>query len=262
MAATGPRFYCPLALRSGAQLSLPAGATRHAQVLRLQPGSAITLFNGGLRSNEALGGEFEATVTQMGRNNVEVHLGDHHAIEREAAMRVHLAVAVPANERMDWLVEKATELGVASIQPLITERSVLRLAGERAEKKSTHWQAVAIAACEQSGRNRVPTVRAVLTFAHWMAQGASPAWPAVMRRLVLSLSNGSVPLARRSLTDGTPGSKGSIGILSGPEGGLSDGEERLAFEAGFAGTSLGSRVLRAETAAVAVLAALTLGTLA
>ena len=258
MAATGPRFYCPVALRSGAQLSLPAGATRHAQVLRLQPGSAVALFNGGLPSNEGLGGEFEATITQMGRNNVEVHLGVHHAIEREAAMRVHLAVAMPANERMDWLVEKATELGVASIQPLITERSVLRLTGERAEKKCAHWQGIAIAACEQSGRNLVPTVHSVLTFAHWMAQGACPTWPPQIRRLVLSLSNDSVSVARRNLTDDTTG---SIGILSGPEGGLGDGEERLAFEAGFAGTSLGSRVLRAETAAVAVLAALTLGTL-
>ena len=253
MAASGPRFYCPLALRSGVQLSLPPGAARHAQVLRLQPGSAITLFNGGLPSNEGLGGEFEATVSQMGRNAVEVQMGVHRAVERESAVRVHLAVAMPANERMDWLVEKATELGVASIQPLMTERSVLRLSGEREEKKRAHWQAIAVAACEQCGRNRVPMVYPARTLTQWLAQDVGTAWPYPVRRVLLSLAKSSVPLA--SLLPNEDAMK-SVGVLIGPEGGLSDAEESLAFQTGFAGASLGPRVLRVETAAVAVLAAL------
>ena len=154
-----PRFFCPLPLVTGGSVSLPAGAARHVQVLRLQPGDTITLFNG------ETGGEFEATVARMGRSDVEVVVGLHKLVDREAARTVHLAVGMPANERMDWLVEKATELGVASIQPLVTERTVLRLSAERAEKKQAHWQSIAIAASEQCGRNRVPLVHAVKTFA-------------------------------------------------------------------------------------------------
>lgn len=123
-----PRFYCPTPLQPGASLALPEGAARHVQVLRLQPGSAITLFNGE-------GGEWQATVTRMGRSDVQVQLLAYDAVEREAAREVHLAIGMPANERMDWLVEKAAELGAASLQPLLAERSVLRLSGERAEKK-------------------------------------------------------------------------------------------------------------------------------
>ena len=132
-----PRFYCPTPLTTGETLDLPAGAARHVQVLRLQPGDAITLFNGG--PGIAGSGEFDATVTRMGRSEVQVQVGAHHLVEREAPRAVHLVVGMPANDRMDWLVEKATELGVASIQPLMTERSVLRLSGERADKKVTHW---------------------------------------------------------------------------------------------------------------------------
>lgn len=144
------------------------------QVLRLQPGDSITLFNGSGDPTAAWhgaapsGGEFEATITHMGRSDVQVLVGAHHAVEREAHHAVHLAVGMPANERMDWLVEKATELGVASIQPLMTERSVLRLSGERAEKKVAHWQSVAIAACEQCGGNRVPLVKPVKTLQAWL----------------------------------------------------------------------------------------------
>ena len=115
-----PRFYCPAPLATGTELDLPAGAARHVQVLRLQPGDSITLFNG------TAGGEFDATITRMGRSDVGVRIGAHHAVEREPLRAMHLAVGMPANDRMDWLVEKATELGVASIQPLMTERSVLR----------------------------------------------------------------------------------------------------------------------------------------
>lgn len=248
-----PRFFCPTALMTGQTIELPAGAARHVQVLRLQPGDTITLFNGGpgWSADPQSGGEFDATVTQMGRSHVQVDIGEHHAVEREPRRALHLAVGMPANDRMDWLVEKATELGVASIQPLMTERSVLRLAGERAEKKAAHWQSVAVAACEQCGGNRVPTVHALLTLAQWLkAQGEKPGagWPA--QRLLLSLRAGSLPL--RDL----PGSTDGALFLSGPEGGLSANEEDAAVAAGFSAVSLGGRVLRSETAALVALALL------
>lgn len=239
-----PRFYCPTPLATGLPLSLPAGAARHVQVLRLQPGGVITLFNGE-------GGEFDATVTRMGRSEVEVEVGAHRAVEREAARAVHLLAGITANERMDWLVEKATELGVASITPLVAERSVLKLKGERAEKKLAHWQGVAVAAAEQCGRNRVPTVHAAVTLAEWVKK-APPG-----ERWVLSLSDGTRPLAHvhnavQSPTPGTP--VPPVTVLSGPEGGLSPSEESAALAAGFVPVSLGPRVLRAETAPLAVLA--------
>jgi 16S rRNA (uracil1498-N3)-methyltransferase len=119
-----PRFHCPVLLATGAELDLPPGAARHVQVLRLQPGDTITLFHGGQAEGDP-GGEFDATVLKMGRSDVRVVVGAHHATEREAPRAVHLLAGITANERMDWLVEKATELGVASITPLVAERSVL-----------------------------------------------------------------------------------------------------------------------------------------
>ena len=237
-----PRFYCPLPLATGNALNLPASAARHVQVLRLQPGDTITLFNG------ETGGEFEATVARMGRSDVEVTVGLHNLVEREAARAVHLAVGMPANERMDWLVEKATELGVASIQPLVTERTVLRLSAERAEKKQAHWQSIAIAACEQCGRNRVPLVHAVKTFAQW---AKSQPLSQDVTRYLLSLRAGSHPL--RQVAAISSGATNPVTFLSGPEGGLTDSEELSAQAAGFVAVSLGERVLRAETAALAAL---------
>lgn len=243
-----PRFFCPTPLIPGSLLELPAGAARHVQVLRLQPGDAITLFNHGPGWGGPFpGGEFHATVTRMGRSNVEVKVGPHHPVEREPACSVHLAVGVPANDRMDWLVEKATELGVASIQPVMTERSVLRLSGERAEKKALHWQSVAVAASEQCGGNRVPAVHALRTLSAWLADADTRAGA---RCFLLSLAGGSTPL-RTQAPGGTPAV-----FLSGPEGGLTDAEEALALQAGFAAVSLGPRVLRAETAALSALARL------
>nr|WP_227494227.1 16S rRNA (uracil(1498)-N(3))-methyltransferase [Ramlibacter pallidus] len=225
-------------LAAGARLALPPGAARHVQVLRLQPGDGITLFDG-------RGGEYQAVVEHMGRSEVRVEVGAHRPVECEAAVAVHLAVGMPANERMDWLVEKATELGVASIQPLVTERSVLRLSGERAQKKQAHWQGVAIAACEQSGRNRVPAVHPVQAFPVWLA-GSAPAG------LVLSLRDGSQPVVPAA------GDRTEITLLSGPEGGLAPPEEEAAFARGWTPVRLGPRVLRAETAPLAALAVLTL----
>ena len=245
-----PRFYCPTHLIPGALLDLPTGAARHVQVLRLQPGDTITLFNGGPGLTIS-GGEFDATVTRMGRSDVQVQVGSHHPVEREAARVVHLAVGMPANERMDWLVEKASELGVASIQPLMTERSVLRLADERAAKKVAHWQSVAIAACEQCGGNRVPMIHEVMGFAAWAkAQPAArtgQAW-------LLSLRSGTADL--RAAVSASDNPAGVITFLSGPEGGLSPTEEDAALACGFAPVTLGPRVLRAETAALTALAAL------
>jgi 16S rRNA (uracil1498-N3)-methyltransferase len=239
-----PRFYCPTPLVPGELRELPASAARHVQVLRLQPGGQITLFNGEP-------GEFDATVTRMGRSEVQVQVGTHHPVEREAARAVHLAVGMPANERMDWLVEKATELGVASIQPLMTERSVLRLSGERAGKKVAHWHSVAVAACEQCGGNRVPLIHEVTSLAAWIKtqSGAGTG-----QALLLSLRPPAQGL--RDAVSAAAGSAGAVTLLSGPEGGLSPAEEDLALACGFAPITLGPRVLRAETAALAALAAL------
>ncbi|GKS89491.1 16S rRNA (uracil(1498)-N(3))-methyltransferase [Acidovorax sp. SUPP2539] len=240
-----PRFHCPLPLAGGAALALPPSAARHVQVLRLQPGDAITLFDG-------RGGEYAATITRMGRSDVDVEVGAHDPVEREAARAVHLVVGMPANERMDWLVEKAAELGAASIQPVAAARSVLKLSGERAQKRQAHWQAIAVAACEQCGRNRVPEVHAPLALADWLRAHAAEAHAAEggLARLVLSLRDGSRPLRE------AVGSAGRVQVLHGPEGGLTAQEEDLALAHGFAPASLGARVLRAETASVAALAQL------
>jgi 16S rRNA (uracil1498-N3)-methyltransferase len=177
----------------------------------------------------------------MGRSDVQVELLQWQATEREPQRRVHLGLGMPANERMDWLVEKATELGVASITPLVAERSVLKLKGERAEKKLAHWQGVAVAAAEQCGRNRVPPIHPAMTLTEWLKKSAPG------ERWVLSLSGNTQPVPRQA-------SQAPVTVLSGPEGGLSPGEEGTALAAGFAPVSLGPRVLRAETAPLAVLA--------
>jgi 16S rRNA (uracil1498-N3)-methyltransferase len=238
-----PRFHCPAPLAADELLALPAGAARHVQVLRLQPGDGLTLFNGE-------GGEWAATVERMGRSEVQVRVGAHDPVEREAPRTVHLVIGVPANERMDWLVEKAAELGVASIQPVIAERSVLKVQGERADRKLAHWRGVAIAACEQCGRNRVPRIHEPAPLMAWLAAAAPDA--AVQRRL-LSLRPGTQALAA-SLPPAAP-----LQFLSGPEGGLSAAEEDAALAAGFLPATLGPRVLRAETAPLAALVLATAG---
>jgi 16S rRNA (uracil1498-N3)-methyltransferase len=240
LAASRPRLYCPAPLASGRDLLLPPGAARHVQVLRMQPGGLVTLFNGE-------GGEFEAQIERMGRSDVAVRVGAHDPVEREAACEVHLAVGMPANDRMDWLVEKATELGAASLQPLAVERSVLKLSGERADKKQQHWQGIAVAACEQCGRNRVPQIRPVLPLAQWL-QAAQARRGA---KLLLAPSLEAQPIAGSA-------SEESFTVLSGPEGGLSPAEQQEVLAAGFAAVHLGPRVLRAETAPLAALAVLTL----
>jgi len=271
------RLHIDHPLMLSAELPLPASASRHVQVLRLQPGAPLTLFDG-------LGGEWAAEVLHIGRKTVTARVLAHHPVARELATHVTLAIGMPANERMDWLVEKATELGVAAIQPLVCERSVLRLAGERAERKAAHWQAIAVAACEQSGRNRVPRIAAPLALRDWLATQrdggaftdpttgsttgpttgptigpttglAAGSAPAAARpcRLVLSLAPGARGLwpALAGHPSGAP-----VVTLSGPEGGLSLAETAAAEAAGFAPVTLGTRVLRADTAPLALLATL------
>lgn len=250
-----PRFYCLAPLVSGEVLVLPPDAARHAQVLRLQPGDSITLFNGS-PDDKGNAGEFDATIMRMGRSDVQVELGAYHAVQREASLRVQLAVGMPANERMDWLVEKATELGVTSIQPLMTERSVLRLSAERAEKKVAHWQSVAIAACEQCGGNQVPLIHGVMGYAAWLKARAATSTAPHTHALVLSLRAVTVGLRQALASCGTGVS--AVTLLSGPEGGLSNAEEEEAVAHRFEPVTLGPRVLRAETAALSALAALLL----
>jgi 16S rRNA (uracil1498-N3)-methyltransferase len=247
-----PRFFCPSALHTGEDLSLPAGTARHVQVLRLQPDHEITLFNG-------QGGEFKAVVTHMGRSEVSVRVGEHHPIERELSIQVNLWSSITANERMDWLLEKATELGAATVLPITAERSVLKLKGERADKKLAHWQAIAVASSEQCGRNRVLQVGQATTLTQALEQ--LTAAPSQAARWVLSLSPGTRLIQEmiqtiRSTHDQGATQPTEIIVLSGPEGGLSPTEEAQAIAAGFVPVSLGNRVLRAETAPVAVLSAI------
>jgi len=234
-----PRFFVDIPLAAG-EIPLPPGAARHVQVLRLQPGDALTLFDGS-------GLEWQAKVTAMGRSEVHVRLVEATRPQRELHRAVTLAVVMPANDRMDFLVEKATELGATALQPLVGERSVLRLSGERADKKRAHWQGVAIAATEQSGRTVPMRIEPVLPLAAWLAALPEPA--ADEWRGLLS------PRAAASLA---PFPQPRALFLSGPEGGLSDAEEDAARARGFAAISLGPRILRADTAPLAVLSWLAL----
>ncbi|MFM8767667.1 MAG: 16S rRNA (uracil(1498)-N(3))-methyltransferase [Rubrivivax sp.] len=256
------------------EFDLPEAAARHAQVRRVQPGDELRLFCG-------RGHEHVAQVLQMGRKAVSVRVGAAWPALPEMPQRLTLALGMPANERMDTLVEKATELGVHAIQPLECERSVLRLSGERAQRKREHWQAVAVAASEQCGRAWVPQVGEVQPLAVWL-QGLAPTDADAglsTARLVLSFSadahspssvvrgmasmdaEEATPAAGRTGVAGAdpaPGVPGSwlhaVLALSGPEGGLSPVEEAAARAAGFRPVTLGPRVLRADTAPLALLA--------
>jgi 16S rRNA (uracil1498-N3)-methyltransferase len=240
-----PRFFVETpaggSFQTGDTFALPSGPARHVQVLRLQPGGSVTLFDGS-------GGEWSAIVSTMGRSDVTVQIGTHDPVDRELAVHVTLALGMPANERMDTVIEKATELGVGVIQPLHCERSVLRLNSERAQKKVAHWQGVAIAACEQSGRTRVPIVAPVRSLVDWLREPVAEG----STRWMLSFQ-GAYPIETVMPVSAR------VVCLSGPEGGLSAAEEAAARSAGFAPISLGSRVLRADTAPIAVMAHLALG---
>jgi len=237
-----------VALAPGAVLALPGPAAAHVKVRRLQPGATVRLFDGG-------GGDWPAVVQSISREGVQVRLADAPIPPPAAELPAPLAIAfgMPANERMDALVEKATELGVAALWPLMTERSVLRLQGERAERRRAHWQAVAAAACEQCGRARVPTVHAVRSLPDWLGDvtpvrdvGGANRAPGPARWML-----STEPEAPR-LTDAVP-AQGAL-LVSGPEGGFSPAEREALRGAGFAAVSLGPRILRADTAPLAALA--------
>lgn len=242
------RFHAPCALPLGQVVDLPAATVRHMQVLRLQPGDEVDLFTG-------QGGVHQARIVSMSRQQIQVTVTGHRDEERETQRPMHLAVCMPANDRMDWLVEKATELGVQRLTPLMTERSVLRLQGERAEKKLAHWQSVVVAASEQCGRNRLMTIDPVCTLAQWLRELTPPTTPGQQVRAVLSLLPTAQSLGE-VLADTAGG--GPWMVVSGPEGGLSAEEESGLLERGLRPISLGDRVLRAETAAIAAVTRLVL----
>jgi len=235
--SAGARLYCDLPLSPGAEIALPEAAARHAvTVLRLQVGDTLNLFNGE-------GGEYRASLVAVSKREARARLIEFHAAERESPLEITLALGIAAGERMDYSLQKATELGVTAIQPLATERSLVKLAGERAERRLQHWQHVVIAACEQCGRNRVPAVAPVQKlFAYLAAADRNK------RRLMLS-PDAATPLKR------VPPAA-SVVLLIGAEGGLAPAEYQAAAASGFEPVSLGPRVLRTETAPVAALAVL------
>jgi 16S rRNA (uracil1498-N3)-methyltransferase len=226
-----------LPLSPGAEIALPETAARHAvTVLRLQVGDALNLFNGE-------GGEYRAHLVAVSKREARARIIEFHATERESPVDITLALGISAGERMDYSLQKATELGVSAIQPLATERSVVKLAGERADKRLQHWQHVVIAACEQCGRNRVPAVAPVQKFYAYLA-----ALDRNKRLLLLS------PDATTPLKQVAPAA--SAVLLIGAEGGLAPAECEAAQAIGFEPVSLGPRILRTETAPVAAMAVL------
>jgi 16S rRNA (uracil1498-N3)-methyltransferase len=235
--SAGTRLYCDLPLSPGAEIALPETAARHAvTVLRLQVGDMLNLFNGE-------GGEYRATLVAVSKREARVRVVGFLATERESPVDITLALGISAGERMDYSLQKATELGVSAIAPLATERSVVKLAGERAGKRLQHWQHVVIAACEQCGRNRVPAVAPVRKFFDYLA--------AVDRnqRLLMLSPDADTPLQRVAPA-------AAAVLLIGPEGGLAPAEYQAAWANGFEPVRLGPRILRTETAPVAALAVL------
>ena len=239
-AKPGARFYFSGKLGNGSEVRLAPEAAHHAaRVLRLAVGEPVTLFDGH-------GGEFEARITRMNRGEVTIKTGAHLAVEREAPLDILLAQGLSSGDRMDLTLQKSVELGVTAIQPVTTERSVVKLKDERAARRAEHWQNLVIAACEQCGRNRVPPVAPLLGFGEWLGQLGPP-----RDELRLMLS----PHAAVSLRELAP-ARGRVILLAGPEGGLATGEVQSAQSRGFAPVRLGPRVLRTETAALAALAAM------
>jgi len=233
------RVHVAVPLAGESHLTLRGSAANHiARVLRLNAGDALTLFDG-------RGGEYAARIAELHKDTVRVQLGEHRRIERESPLAVTLGQGISRGERMDWVVQKATELGVRRIVPLMTERSVVRLhADEAAARRLHHWCAIAAAACEQCGRNTLPEISTPRQLDDFLGASAERA-----ARVVLS------PGASARIRD-LPADAGALLLLVGPEGGLTDAEQALAVRAGFVALSLGPRILRTETAAIAALAAL------
>lgn len=222
-----------------AELALPSQAAEHvARVLRMNPGDTLTVFNGD-------GYDYAATLIAIGKRDVTLRIDGRESVANESPLRLTLAQGVARGEKMDLIVQKATELGVARIVPLFTERSEVKLEPSRAEKRLLHWRAVAASACEQSGRVRVPEVLAALPLQAWLDSLADDG----VQRLAL-LPEGT--LRARELRFGEAGGL----LVVGPEGGLGDRDIAALQDSGFAGLRLGPRILRTETAGLAALAAL------
>lgn len=234
-----PRFYCPEALSIGADITLPDAVAHHVQVLRLILGTPITLFNGE-------GGEYTATLTCIERKHVSAQVKLFSPREVELPYAITLAQALPEGAKMEWIIEKAVELGVAVIQPLSAQRCVVKLAAERAEKKLAHWQGVVISAAEQCGRNRLTHLAEVRDYGQWIGQQN------LHRRILLT------PRADQALADwARHHPHQAITLMVGAEGGFSEAEENAALANGALALSLGPRVLRTETAGLAAIAGLT-----
>lgn len=233
-----PRFYSPDPLAAGARARLPAEAAHHAiRVLRMRQGDTLLLFDGS-------GQEFQGRIEAIDRDGVVVAVATASRPVREAPLPIALAQGISSGERMDYTLQKAVELGVSEIWPVQTERSVVRLSGERAAKRLSHWQRVVISACEQSGRTRVPPVHPVADLGEWLSAAHGSGC-----RIMLTPEGG-----RRLADLARPG--GSVLLLVGPEGGLSPAERSLASAHGFLPVRLGPRILRTETAALAAMAAI------
>ena len=228
------RVYVEEKLAAGKSCVIEGSAANHImRVLRLRDGDALTLFDGH-------GGEYGARITGFSRDSVQVGVQEHRDVERESRLDLTLAQGISRGERMDWVMQKATELGVARIVPVITERTVVKLDERQSARKVEHWRGIVIAACEQSGRNRVPEVTAPRAFHEVLREDARAG-----RKLLLS-PVGSLNARDLALT-------GTATLLVGPEGGLSPGEQDLAIGAGFEQVRMGPRILRTETAAIAAL---------
>jgi 16S rRNA (uracil1498-N3)-methyltransferase len=237
------RLYCPMSLSEGAIIELPAAVAHHAaRVLRLREGDAVTLFNGE-------GGEFDACLSRIEPKSVLATIGAHHAVERESPLDVTLMQGLASAGSMDWLIQKAVELGVTAIAPVTMARSVTRLDAARAAKRAEHWRSVIVASCEQCGRNRLPLLHPLSDFAVALVS-PDPASPAIVAlSLVLSPGEG-LSLKKFDRPEG------AIRVLIGPEGGLTPDELSAAKRAGFQPVIFGPRVLRTETAGIAALAAM------
>ncbi len=231
------RFYCPIPLRADHLVVLPDAVARHAfGALRLRGGERVTLFNGD-------GHEYSGVLSGHGQPTVQVL--ERLTPERESPLRILLAQSVSTGERMDLTIQKAVELGAHGIQPLVTRRTIVRLSGDKAEKRRAHWQAVAVSACEQCGRNVVPEVAPLLAFDVWCRRFAESGATGILLD-----PEGGMGLAQ------LPRPEGQLVLLAGPEGGFDPAERAEARAAGLVGARLGPRVLRTETAALAAIAAL------
>lgn len=232
------RLYLDQALAEGEPLTLPAASAHYLQqVLRLKQHAPITLFNGN-------GMEYHGTISSLQRREVVVSIDSVEAVNRESPLHSHLGIAISKGDRMDWVMQKTTELGVSEITPLWSERTEVKLKAERLEKKLQHWQKIIIAACEQSGRNTLPVLRPPQALSDWLGEDK----PGL--KLILHPGDNQA-----SLTDENPA---QVNLLIGPEGGFSDDEVHQALQNNFRHWVLGPRILRTETAPVVALAALQL----